>query len=76
MTGQRVIEGSISGRLAARAISPGDPLLPILNQDERHPRAPANVRKRTAAVERHDQRGAFSGLIQALQAAEVRETWR
>ena len=34
------------------------------------------LRKRTAAVERHDQRDAFSGLIQALQAAEVRETWR
>src|SRR5437588_10413391 len=55
------------------------PLLRILDQGERQPQALANFPERSAvvaAVERDDERRASPGLVQSLQAAELRETRR
>jgi hypothetical protein len=66
-------------RPAAHTISPGDPLLPILDQYERQPQAPANILEGVAvvaAVERHDGGRAFACFVESLKAAELSDARR
>jgi hypothetical protein len=68
-----------SRRPAAHTISPGDPLRPILDQDERQLQAPANILEGVAVVatvQCHDSGGAFACFVDSLKAAKLSDARR